>query len=108
MLPTLMRSAGRLTNRECGHQPLNCHLIIPGDGAVAVAVVAVVIPPCLPLPDIQGTVAVIILPALRGQLIIRAGMAATAQDMVVTLVGKVNAVHGTAHCCNGISKVNYV
>jgi len=70
--------------------------------------VAVVIPPCHRLPAIQGTVAVTILPALRGQHTIKAGVEVMAQAMAVTLAGKVNAVHGTAHCCNGISKVKYV
>ena len=76
------------------------------DGAVEE--VAVVIQPCLPRPAIQGTVAVTILPALRGQHTIKAGVEVMAQAMAVTLAGKVNAVHGTAHCCNGISKVKYV
>ena len=76
------------------------------DGAVEE--VAVVIQPCLPRPAIQGTVAVTTLPALRGQHTIKAGVEVMAQAMAVTLAGKVNAVHGTAHCCNGISKVKYV
>ena len=109
-----MKSAGRLTNRECGRKTPNYRLIIPEDGAVgavedgAVEEVAVVIQPCLPRPAIQGTVAVTILPALRGQHTIKAGVEVMAQAMAVTLAGKVNAVHGTAHCCNGISKVKYV
>ena len=98
-----MKSAGRLTNRECGRKTPNYRLIIPGDGAVGA-----VIQPCLPRPAIQGTVAVTILPALRGQHTIKAGVEVMAQAMAVTLAGKVNAVHGTAHCCNGISKVKYV
>lgn len=101
-----MKSAGRLTNRECGRKTPNYRLIIPEDGAVGA--VAAVIQPCLPRPAIQGTVAVTILPALRGQHTIKAGVEVMAQAMAVTLAGKVNAVHGTAHCCNGISKVKYV
>lgn len=105
-----MKLAGRLTNRECGCKTPNCRLIIPVvEVAVGVAVeVAVVIPPCHRLPAIQGTAVVTILLALQEQLTIKAGVEVMAQDMAVTLAGKVNAVHGTAHCCNGISKVKYV
>ena len=76
--------------------------------AVTVGMVVAATTQCLPRPAIQGTVAVTILPALRGQHTIKAGVEVMAQAMAVTLAGKVNAVHGTAHCCNGISKVNYV